>query len=393
MQGDKKETATQTKLRDMAASSTGKEDRKEDRKETALLTKVTPAKETPDLTSVRTLVTSATTLARHLKLTPNAVYRWIRVNRIPGNYIIKVANFYDVEIRDLLPLTGSDKNNEVRLSLKPRTTLETLMRVFRGEISLAEAVTITRQSKISLKLILTHWGDELPTLYTTLEQLDQRRIDLDEACRRLNVAKYTMHGIRRKYGYAPGPVKRIRPVPTLPARRDKCREIAIACIAGKISVHDAAHQNKLSERTIFRAIDRISHLKMMDLALWPVVYREAYAAEIEHNLPKFAEKWLQFGREKRLFVDKSPKYPKTPENWRLAPLKRMLAGYLLGEASLEEIAASKGADPEILVQLFTGDLRSIDLTFEQVQGMSLQHQLALADLLLAMLDRKRKVVE
>lgn len=353
-----------------------------------------PAKpKAPDLTTVRTVVTSATALARHLKLTPNAVYRWINVNRIPGNYIVKVANFYDVEIRDLLPLTGSDKNNEVRLSLKPRTTLETLMRVFRGEITLAEAVTITGQSKISLKLILTHWGDELPTLYTTLEQLDQKRIDLDEACRRLNVAKYTMHGIRRKYGYSPGPVKRVKPQPTLPARKSKSREIAIACIAGKITVHDAAYENKLSERTIFRAVERISHLKMMDLALWPVVYREAYAAEIEHNLPKFAEKWLQFGRDKRLFVDKSPKYQKTPENWRLVPLKRMLAGYLLGEAALEEIAASNGADPEILAQLFTGDLRSIDLTFEQVQEMSLKHQFALADLLLAMLDRKRKVVD
>jgi Mor family transcriptional regulator len=346
----------------------------------------------PNLDSVRSLVTSVTDLARHLKLTTNAIYRWIKVNRIPGNDIIKVANFYDVDPRDLLPLTGSDKSNEVRLSLKSRTTLKTLMRVFRGEITLAEAMTITGQSKISLKLIMTHWGDELPTLYTTLEQLDQKRINLNEACRRLNVAKSTMHGIRRKYGYAPGYMKRTRPESTLPARKSRSREIAIACISGKFTVHDAAYDYKLSERTIFRAISEISNLKMSDLAVWPVVYREAYAEEIECDLPKFAEKWLQFGRANQLFVNKSPKYQKTPENWRSVPLKRMLAGYLLGEALLEEIADSRGADVEILAQLFTSDLRPLGLTLEQVQGMSSKHQLALADLLLAMLDRKRGVI-
>ena len=113
----------------------------------------------PDLTSVRSLVTSVTKLARHLKLTNNAVYRWINVNRIPGAHVIRVANFYDVELYDLLSLTGSDNANEVTVSLKPRSVLKALMEVFCGRMTLDQAVAETGQSLISLKLILVHWGD------------------------------------------------------------------------------------------------------------------------------------------------------------------------------------------------------------------------------------------
>lgn len=350
-------------------------------------------KEKPDLTSVRTLVKSVSPLARALKLTPNAIYRWIAVNRIPGSHVVKVCNFYDIEVSDILPLTGSDTNNETNVVLKPRSVLKTLMDVYQGTITLDQAVTITGSSKISLTLILTHWGDELPTLYTTLEQLDQKRIDLDEACRRLKVAKYTLHGIRRKYGYAPGPITRTRPLPTLPARKDKNREVALACIAGRFTVKDAARLSNISERTLFRAVDKATTHKLNDLAGWPVVFREALVSEIEGKTPPIVAKWLEFARSQRLFVGKTLKYPQTPASWCSLPLKRLLVGVLLGEGTLEEVAESRGADPKVLRSLFTGDLKPMDLTFEQVEFLPLTHQIALAEILLAMRDRKRKVVE
>ena len=76
---------------------------------------LTCAEMKPDLTSVKTLVTSPSTLAAHLQLTTNAIRRWIKVNRIPGSSVIKVANFYDVELVDLLPLTGA-RNRTTRES-------------------------------------------------------------------------------------------------------------------------------------------------------------------------------------------------------------------------------------------------------------------------------------
>ena len=347
----------------------------------------------PDLTSVRTLIKSVSKLARHLKISPNGIYRWISVNRIPGAHVVKVANYYDVEIRDLVHLTGSDKSNSINVVLKPRMVLATLMEVFQGRLTLDQALDLTGCSRISLKLILTHWGDELPTLYTTLEQLDQKRIDLDEACRRLKVTKYTLHGIRRKYGYAPGPIKRSRPLPTLGKRREEGKEIALQCVAGRTTVCEASSIYGVSERTIFRWIDAISPLKMMELSGWPKVFREALAEELGSEMPKYIQKWVNFSKEHRLFTGNQRKYPETPESWKSLPIKRLLVGVLMGEASLEEVAASRGADPKVLRNLFTGDLRPMELTFEEVEGLPNTHHLALVEILLAILDRKRKVAE
>jgi hypothetical protein len=344
-----------------------------------------------DLTSVRTLVTSVTKLAKHLGVAPASVYRWIKLNRLPGRFIIKIANLYDVELWDLIPLTGSDETDKSRVKNKSREILKTLMEVFKGKLTLDEAVTKTGSSPISLKLILTHWGDELPTLYTTLEQLDQDRITLVEACERLQVTTSTMHGIRRKYGYAPG-----HPVGTPKVksqRMDISKEWALLCIAGRKTAVEAAHESGLSERTIFRAIERISPLSMNELSPWPIVFREAYVVELEQKLPNYAQKWLEFAREQRLFVDKLPEYMETPANWKHLPLKRLLIGVLMGEASLQEVAASKGTDPTILKTLFTGDLQPLGLTFDEVSQLPLQHQLALAEVFIAMMQRRRRFVE
>jgi predicted DNA-binding transcriptional regulator AlpA len=344
-----------------------------------------------DLTSVRTLVTSVTALARHLGLTNNAIYRWINVNRIPGRHIVKVANFYDVGIREMLPLTGSEESNEATFKIKPRGTLHVLQDVYRGTKTLDEGVAETGQSKISLKLILSHWGDELPTLFTTLEQLREKRISLDEAAARLKVAKYTLHGIRRKYGYAPGPTQRTRPFPTIGKRKALNQEVALKCIAGHLTVHEAADKYGMSERTLFRAIEKLSPVKMMELSPWPPAFREALAAEIEHKLPTYSLKWLELAETSRLYTVKTAKYPETPRNWRDLPLKRLLVGVLLGEGSLEDIAASRGADPGILRTLFTGDLRPMGVTFEQPMELPMTHQVAAAELLIAMVDRKREL--
>lgn len=352
---------------------------------------MTEAPEEPDLTSVRALIPSVTPLARHLKLTNNAIYRWIRVNRIPGAHIVKVANYYDVELRDLLPLTGSDKSNELTYRLKPKRTLGVLMEVFRGIKTLDEAVAETGQSEISLKLVLVHWGDELPTLFTTLEQLDERRISLDEAAARLKVAKYTLHGIRRKYGYAPGPVRRTRPLPTIGRRKELNMKVALMCIAGHSTVAAASQTYGMSERTLFRAVEKLSQIKMMELSAWPTSFREALTAEIEHKLPNYSLKWLEFAENSRLYTDKYVKYPETPEKWRDLPLKRLLVGVLLGEGRLEDIAASRGADPGILRTLFTGDLRPLGVTFEQLMELPMEHQIAAAELFIAMMSRKRKL--
>ena len=341
--------------------------------------------------TVRQLITSVSKLARYIGITNNGIYRWIKVNRIPGEHVIKVARFYDIDLGELMPLTGYDLSANPNIILKTRDTLPTLLKVQRGEFSLIEAAATLSTSEISLKLIMTHWGDKLQHLYNVLIVLEQGKISLDQAAMSLGVTKYTLHGIRRKYGFAPGPVKRTRPEKTLPARKAKAKAAALSVIAGTRSAVEAAADIQASTRTIFRTIEGLTDHKLSDLSHWPTVFRQALVVEIDKNLENFADKWLKKAEELRLFIRKTAKYPETPTNWKTQPIKRLLVAVLIGELSLEEVANARGADPFILESIFNSDIRSMNITFTELKEMSVAHQSAMAELLLWMLDRKRKV--
>ena len=192
----------------------------------------TPALTAPDLTSVRTLITSVTKLAKALECSVYAVYQWIKLNRLPGKRIVKIANYYNVELPDLLHLTGSDASRTTRALTKPKNTLATLIEVYRGAKTLEDACSELGIPLISGRLIMTHWGEELPTLFTTLTQLDEKRISLETTMQRLGVTKYTLHGIRSKYGFAPGRVKRTRHVSQIKERTEAQDQAALRVIAG-----------------------------------------------------------------------------------------------------------------------------------------------------------------
>lgn len=345
----------------------------------------------PDLTSVRSLVTSVSALAAAVGITPNGVQRWIAVNRIPGAHIIKVANFYDVELADLLPLTGSDKSNVVTVKNKSRDVLPALLKVYRGKRKLEEVCEELGITPISARLTLFHWGDKLPTLHTTLVQLDEGRINLEMAMQRLNVTKYTVHRIRSKYGFAPGRPPKAVKVAKREVKWDENKAVALQVIAGKMTTAEAMAALNASYRSVFRYIERLTPLRLNELTFWPPSFRAALAEEIEHDLPNYAQKWVQFAKEAKLHLVKRPKFPESPEFWGNQPLKRLLVAVLLGEATLEEVAKARGGDPSIIAALMTSDLRSMDLTFEEVTGLPMAHQLALAEVLIAILDRKRHV--
>lgn len=354
-----------------------------------------PSQDTPDLTSVRSLIPSVTDLARHVGVTNNSIYRWIKVNRIPGTHVIKVANFYDVEVSDLLPLTGSELSGNPGIVLKSREVLPILLKVQRREMTLDEAADALKMQKNGLKLILINWADDLPTLYGTLEGLDKGEITLDQACFALKVAKTTMHGLRRKYGYRPGLVPKVSNAKpkTLPGRRQAATQAALKVIAGLATADGAAKALGISTRNLFRHIDRLTDHKLTELSTWPKTFREALAQEIEHDWPNYAEQWLVRARSQGLFVSKVTRHPRLEANIRLEPLKRLLAAVLVGDVTLEEVAVARGGEPEVLRTLFTGDLRVLGMTFDELMGLSAAHHLAMADYLIWSLDRKRKFSE
>lgn len=238
---------------------------------------------TPPPLTVRELIKSVSPIARHLRVSKSAVYRWIGVNRVPGEHLLKLSAYYKYTPTDLLHLTGSEKTNNTRVVLKERVVLATMLEVYRGQKTLEQALQETGQSKISLTLIQKCWGDRLPTLYTTLEQLDQGRIALDDACERLNVTKCTMHGIRRKYGYQPGPIKAKERPAEKPNHKEATIAAALECIAGRMTISEAAKQAQVCGRTIMRAVSRLSVVGLRDLAMLTKDVRSAYSADIAEN--------------------------------------------------------------------------------------------------------------
>jgi hypothetical protein len=238
---------------------------------------------TPPPLTVRELIKSVSPIARHLRVSKSAIYRWIGVNRVPGEHLLKLSAYCKYTPTDLLHLTGSEKTNNTRVVLKERVVLATLLEVYRGQKTVEQALQETGQSKISLTLIQKCWGDRLPTLYTTLEQLDQGRITLDDACERLNVTKCTMHGIRRKYGYQPGPIKAKEKPAGKPNHREATTAAALECIAGRMTINEAAKQAQVCGRTVMRAVSRLSVVGVRDLNQLLSITRSAYAADIVAN--------------------------------------------------------------------------------------------------------------
>ena len=341
----------------------------------------------PDTTTVRSLVTSVTDLSRHLDLTPNAIYRWIAVDRIPGKYLLKVAKFYDVDVP--MHLAQSVKKNPSKVNIKPKNTITTCLRVQRGELTIEAAAEELGVHQKVVQLVIANWGDGLQTLHTTLLALEKKTISLDEAAKTLGVSKFNVHALRRKYGFQPKRKPKAPPKPIV-ERRKTAKAMALDAIAGRITLADVESKCDLSWRTIHRAICSLSpDYSLIELTHWPKSLREAYSSEIAHNVPKISVNLWKYVQLSGIPFKKWPKYPENPHNWRAIPTRRMMIHVLLGSETLVSAAERRGADPKILESLFTSDLRPLNLTWPQVAGMPVLTQIAVAELLLALEDASK----
>ena len=156
---------------------------------------------TPDTSTVKSLLTKQAALARHLEVSVKTVQLWVKMDRIPARHIIKIAQFYDVEVP--LHLCQSDVKRGSERRIKPRETLPVCLEVQAGNLTIAEAAVKLGLHERAVQLILLHWGDQLPVLYKTLNDLDAGEITVAQAASTLGVCKNAVHDIRTKYGRAP----------------------------------------------------------------------------------------------------------------------------------------------------------------------------------------------
>lgn len=162
----------------------------------------------------------------------------------------------------------------------------------------------------------------------------------------------------------------------------KHRELSLKVIAGQVGLLDVTEKHGVAWRTLLRYVQSdLDGLQLRTVQMWSSAFRLALAHEIEHELPKTSLQWVQKCKTQGWGFGKEQKPLPSVENWREATVKRMLIAVLLGELTVKDLAALSGGEPTVLVRLFDMELAHLNLTMSQVLGMSIWHQMCVADML------------
>lgn len=323
------------------------------------------------MTTLRELIKSPSKLARDLGLTPNAVVLWIRNNAIPPKRAHKVVEALDIEMRDILPFINYSKTRALPSIQKNKGDFEQLYLAYQG---LPYKTTLPEKT---VHVTLGKWGDRFPLLYTTLHELHDKKIDLEEAATRLGLSKSTIHGLRRRYGLNPKLDKKPKIQAKKPTKVEKLA--AIEAISGRFTAVSAADHFKVNLRTLHRHIAAILRPNTLnEISHWSLSFRNALAWELEHEKPRYSAAWWSLSVGKGLLMKKRPSRVKPPENYRTASIRELLILWLQGEP-LEDIAARRGGEPAVLHHLFETELAQFGL--ESAPSLTVHHQSAAAEII------------
>lgn len=337
-------------------------------------------------TTLKDLIRTPSKLARELGVSRTTVMNWIELNAIPPRRVLAVAGHLDLPVMELLPFAKKATKPVENIRKRGTHDLEVLMAAYRGqpyETDLPER---------SIKTTLTLWGDRFPLLYDTLHALHRREITLQEAADALGVTKSTVVNLRTRYGLGPGPKK----AATKPLGRYKqqaviTKPLVFDVIAGRSTVKGASEAHGIALRTLHRHIsDLLRPQTVNEISHWSLSFRLALAWEIDRGAERVSAKWRKWAEDRGLVLKKRVKLPKPPENWRKVGRRRLLIAFLTDEMSLEALAAARGGDDSVLMSIFREELNMMGM---DPLSMSVHHQMAVAEILVAMESHFRTGVQ
>ena len=319
--------------------------------------------------TLRQLVKNQAALARDVGVSVQTVRIWLDLNAIPPRRVIAVANALDVEITDLLPFA---QKTYKPVSIKPKT-LDDLRAVLEGSYDPDDP---------SAQRIKGAWGGRLPLLYTTLVKLQNKETTVTEAAETLGITKSAVHNIRKRYGTAPGSLKaEKKPEGRYALTAKEAGKLTLDVIAGRKSAKGAAETARISLRTLHRHIeDVLRPLYLNEISHWSENFRLALAYEIEKNLPRHSLMWRKWAEERHLLLKKAPSWPKSPANWREAPIRRVIIAILTREHAVTELGAMRGGEAHILMEHVERELRQMGMP---ALSLTIHHQAAAAEIILA----------
>lgn len=309
--------------------------------------------------------------ARLLGVEYRTVTQWIFNGHIPNHHLMKLT--------PLSSLYNSLFETTVKKPLRPRTTLPTLLRVKRGEITLDQAAEHLEISLSQLEKMYEAHCERLETYVELFPRVERREIPLSEVGRQLGLDRRTVHQVYRAYGYVTqdAPVERVK--------EDEATLLAQRVILGQENLVDQP-----AWRTVHRRVCAlIRPITLNYISPWPKAFRAALLSEAQGNFvgillrifEKAAEQGLALIFEKR----------EKAIDWKKASAYEILIPVLLGEKSVEEVAEMRGGDRQALKTMFDMALGLLELTYDQVCAFDVPHQLAVVEWLQAVNAAKRRL--
>lgn len=335
-----------------------------------------------------------TALARELGVTTATIYTWIGKGFVPVRKLTAFCNALDIDLSlDLCSRPDEVSAGKPTLN-KPKGTLECLVEVQRGNMSIDEAASQLGVSAHALQIAYSQNEHRLFLLYSTLTAFSEGRISAEEAAKALGVSKTQVYYLMRTYGVE-------RPQREAPAKKvgrytqnkSVYEKTTVDVVAGRTSAKVAAEENsEISERTLHRYIKKaIEPHSLTELSHWPQSFRLALANEIEENGPKYVGKWADFAKKHGFVLEKRVRRLPEVKNWREVRPERLLIAVFQGEATLDEIVELRRGAKKPIIDAFNGVLKALGLDYSKACSLSVAHQMAIADLLIIQGSHYRRV--
>lgn len=303
----------------------------------------------------------ATRFAALLGVKYRTVTQWMFSGHIPQHHLLKItplSSLYN-------PLFESESVKTTR----PRTTLPTLLKVKRQDMTLEQAAEHLGMSHINLKKMYECHHANIELMATLFPKVERREMTLAEAGRQLGLDRRTVHQMYTKFGYVTQP----RPMP-LP-KHDEALEMARDVVRGV---------KKLTECPAWRTVHRrvcklIGPLTLNDISPWPPGFRAALLSEAEGDHVGVVFNLMQKMNYYNLSISGTGRV-RVP-NWKEASGYEMLVPVLSGEMTVDEVADMRGGAVPVIRRIFDMALETFGYTFDQVLQFDIGHQMAIIEVL------------
>lgn len=334
-----------------------------------------------------------TRLARELGVSINTINAWIAKGYVPAKRLVAFCNALDIDLNLDLCSQPDETLPSNRTLHKPSGTLECLIEVQRGNMTIEAAAEQLGVTPHTLQIAYAQNEHRLFLLYSTLTAFSEGRINAEEAAKALDVSKTQIYYLVRTYGVEK-PQRKVAPkkVGRYTQNKSVYEKLTLDVVANRTNAKVAAEENNVSERTLHRYIKKaIEPHSLTELAHWPASLRLAMAHEIEHGEPNYVGKWVDFAKKHGLVLEKRVRPVKPVTNWREVRPERMLIAIFHGEATLDEIVELRRGAKKPLLSLFDGVLKAFGLNYAQAANLPVAHQMAIADLLIIQGSHYRRV--